>query len=84
MRIVESLKQAARGDFSRVTIGDQMWERLDGYRRAANAHAWAVGWNDRQGFHVRRVVWGRAMARAEKREGETIRPALIYVRTMVR
>jgi len=29
---------------------------------------------------IRRVVWGRLLARAEKRDGETIKPVTIYIR----
>jgi hypothetical protein len=31
-------------------------------------------------WHVRRIVWGRELARAEKREGETIRRAAILLK----
>jgi hypothetical protein len=47
--------------------------------RARNAEAYALGRQERGGFHVRRVVWGRLMARMERREGEKIRRALILV-----
>lgn len=48
--------------------------------KAANWQAWAIGEKDRRGrFKVRRVVWGRVMARAEKRPGETIRKCAIFV-----
>jgi hypothetical protein len=53
---------------------------MDGYKRAANAAAWALGAQKRNGFHVRRVVWGMVMARAEKREGEEIRGVTILVK----
>lgn len=46
---------------------------------AANATAWALGHQQGNGFHVRKVVWGLLMARAEKREGEEIRAAMISV-----
>jgi hypothetical protein len=46
---------------------------------ASNANAYALGQQRRNGFHVRRVVWGRLMARAEKRDGEEIRRAAIMV-----
>lgn len=48
-------------------------------RRAANSKAWALGQQQRNGFHVRRVVWGKLMARAERRKGEEIRAARIEV-----
>lgn len=48
-------------------------------KRAANCRAWALGIAQRNGFYVRRVVWGREMARAEKRDGEQIRGAVIFV-----
>lgn len=47
--------------------------------RAANARAWAIGIQRRNGFHVRKVVWGRLMARMEKRDGEHIRPVIIML-----
>jgi hypothetical protein len=46
---------------------------------AANATAWALGQQRSNGFYVRRVVWGVLMARAEVREGEEIRAAMISV-----
>jgi hypothetical protein len=46
---------------------------------AANYRAWAIGRQQRNGFHVRRVVWGRLMAQTEKRKDETIRRANIMV-----
>ena len=48
-------------------------------KHAANAKAWALGKQQRNGFHVRRVVWGRLMARMERRKGEEIRAAIILV-----
>ncbi len=50
-----------------------------------NERAWAIGYTTafRMGkgtkFHIRRVVWGRMMARVEKREGETIRRCAILI-----
>jgi hypothetical protein len=61
-------------------------KRLDDARFAANYEAWAVGSyrvlkDGRIGrFHVRRVVWGRLLARHEQRPGEVIRRAYILVR----
>lgn len=49
-------------------------------KRAANSRAWALGQQMRNGFHVRRIVWGRLMARCEKRPGEQIRKAVICVK----
>jgi hypothetical protein len=48
-------------------------------RHARNAKAWALGDQKRNGFHVRRVVWGLVMARAERRPTEEIRRAVILV-----
>jgi hypothetical protein len=50
------------------------------YKIARNGSAYAIGRCDKQGFHVRRVVWGRLLAREEKRDGETVRKAAIFVR----
>jgi hypothetical protein len=46
---------------------------------AANSSAWAIGRQQRNGFHVRRVVWGLLMAQCERREGEQIRAATLMV-----
>lgn len=46
---------------------------------ASNSSAWALGRQQRNGFHVRRVVWGLTMAREERRDDEEIRAATIMV-----
>lgn len=52
------------------------------YEDAANWRAWAIGTPLRNGrFRVRRVVWGRLLARAEKREDETVVAACVMTRT---
>jgi hypothetical protein len=48
-------------------------------KNAANSSAWALGQQQRNGFHVRRIVWGLFMAKAECREQEEIRAATILV-----
>ncbi len=48
-------------------------------RHARNAKSWALGEQKRNGFHVRRVVWGLLMASMEKRPEEEIRRAVILV-----
>jgi len=48
-------------------------------KHASNCSAWAIGTQRRNGFHVRRVVWGLLMAQCERREGEEIRAAMIMV-----
>lgn len=53
---------------------------VDDVRLARNAAAWAIGHQQKNGFVVRRVVWGRVLAKAEKRRGEEVRRALIYVK----
>jgi hypothetical protein len=51
-----------------------------------NYDAWAIGTYEirRDGrigrFHVRSVVWGRLMARSEKRDGERIKRAVIMIK----
>jgi hypothetical protein len=46
-----------------------------------NHMCWAIYYNDRHGArHVRRIVWGRLLARAEKRPGEFITRASIATR----
>lgn len=47
--------------------------------RPVNADAWAIGADTPRGFKVRRIVWGRALARAERRKGEKIRRASLAV-----
>jgi hypothetical protein len=49
------------------------------YVSAANRDAWAIGTPRRNGFQVRRIVWGRALARIEKRDDEQIRRARLLV-----
>jgi hypothetical protein len=52
-----------------------------GYRRAGNYGCWALCAKQGNGrWHVRRIVWGILMARAEKRPGEVIRRAAILLR----
>lgn len=48
-------------------------------KNAANRTAWAIGHQRRNGFQVRRVVWGMLMARTERRDDEEIRLAHIFV-----
>jgi len=50
-----------------------------GMAHANNARAYALGTKMRNGFHVRRVVWGRLMARMDRRPGELIRRAIVLV-----
>jgi hypothetical protein len=50
-----------------------------GRKHAANFRAWALGTQMRNGFHVRRIVWGKLMAQMEKRAGEEIRHAELLV-----
>jgi hypothetical protein len=51
------------------------------YVRPVNARAWAIGSKTENGrFRVRRVVWGRLLAREEKRDGEVIRAARLLIR----
>jgi len=45
-------------------------------KHASNRNAWAIGTQKRNGFHVRRVVWGMLMASVERRPDEEIRKAL--------
>jgi hypothetical protein len=49
--------------------------------KPTNAKAWAlVSYRPSGRIYIRRVVWGRLLARAEKRDGETIKPVTIYIR----
>lgn len=49
-------------------------------KKARNYSAYAIGQLDKgKQFHVRKVCWGRLMARAEKRTGEVIRKCEIHV-----
>lgn len=52
---------------------------VKGMKMAGNSQAWAVGEQRRNGFHVRRVVWGKLMASHERRAGEEIRRATICI-----
>ena len=78
-RILAGLKDAIDGNFSRVTMEGHVWENVTGIKKAGNAGAWALGKEGKRGFVIRRVVWGRMLARAEKRKGEQIRRATIYI-----
>jgi hypothetical protein len=50
------------------------------YSDAANWSAYAIGKVTRDGrFKVRRIVWGRLMAHAERRSGEQIARACIMI-----
>jgi hypothetical protein len=49
------------------------------YVDARNWRAYAIGHVKGIRFHVRKVVWGRLMARAEKRDGEEIRRCAVMV-----
>lgn len=52
-----------------------------GYKRASNHGCWALCSKQGNGrWHVRRIVWGILMARAEKRPGEVIKRAAILLR----
>lgn len=42
-----------------------------------NYRAYAVGKYEKNGFRVRRVVWGRILAQAERRDDEEIRSVII-------
>lgn len=48
-------------------------------KHAANHTSWAIGRQQRNGFHVRKVVWGLLMAQMERRPDEEIRAASIMV-----
>lgn len=50
------------------------------YQRQGSKNAWAIGTiGPMGGFTVRRVVWGRFLARFEKRSGETVLKCVIQV-----
>lgn len=49
------------------------------YMTPSNARCWALGTRRRNGFFVRRIVWGLALAQEEVRDGEEIRAAHIRV-----
>ena len=54
---------------------------IHGYDIPVNSRAYAIGTLTRLGrLRIRRIVWGRFLARAEKRDGEVIRTAAIRVR----
>ena len=48
-------------------------------RFAANARAYAIGQYQTNGFRIRRVVWGRTLANAERRPDEKIVRAIVMV-----
>jgi hypothetical protein len=65
------------GDITAGTVVTVTWPSE--LRQARNAKSWALGEQKRNGFHVRKVVWGLLMASMEKRPGEEIRRAVILV-----
>jgi hypothetical protein len=48
-------------------------------KHARNCSCWALGRQTKNGFHVRRIVWGYMLASHEVREGEQVRAATIFV-----
>ena len=48
-------------------------------KRPSNATCWAIGTQTRNGFKVRRVVWGLVLAQYEQRKGEQVRACLLSV-----
>jgi len=50
-----------------------------GCKQARNSRAYAIGVQNSNGFHIRKIVWGRLMANAEKRPGEQIKRAVIWI-----
>jgi hypothetical protein len=51
-----------------------------GYKRPINTACWALCDKRNNRWHVRRIVWGRLLAREEKRPGEVIKRAAILLR----
>lgn len=80
-KIIEGLHDALEGKFTRVEQGNVAFIRFKrSFRHAGNWQAYAVGKLNKRGqLHVRRIIWGRLMAREEKREGEVIRRAHIMI-----
>jgi hypothetical protein len=54
--------------------------RPPAYKRPINTACWALCRKQGKRWHVRRIVWGRLMAREEKRDGEVIKRAAILLR----
>jgi len=53
----------------------------DDYLQPVNWSCYAIGTRHDNGqFTVRRVVWGRLLAREERRPGEQIRAAAVVIR----
>ena len=48
-------------------------------KHASNSRAYAIGEQRRNGFHIRRIVWGWLMAKSEKRTGESIKRAIVWI-----
>jgi len=71
-----------RSDANMVLELTHIHRRIGGYRLPQNCDAWAIGHVvARSGrFKVRKVVWGRLLARAEKRKDEEIRQAVMWVK----
>lgn len=80
-KILDGLRDALDGNFTRVEQGDVAFIKFKRtFRQAGNFQAWALGYKNKRGqFHVRRVVWGTALARVKKRDGEIIRRVHLIV-----
>lgn len=65
-------EKESRREKRRAMIGDDMVA-------PRNGKALAIGEHNASGFHVRRIVWGRLLARQEKRPGEEIRIVQMFV-----
>jgi hypothetical protein len=47
----------------------------------SNSYCWAIYREAKSGARIiRKIVWGRLLARAEKRDGEKIAPAMIVTK----
>jgi hypothetical protein len=58
-------------------------KKLTWLERAGNADCWAIGRYEGRRFHVRRIVWGRLLARAEKDPDEKIKRAVVLLQDQV-
>lgn len=77
-KLVDSIRDAIQGNFASVTIDGQTWIKKPGHKPIPS-NWWAIGYRTERGFQVRRLVSGRLLARHEKREGETVKRATVFV-----
>ena len=58
---------------------NELLKQTSGFNRPVNAECWAICTKQGKRWHIRRIVWGRVLAREERRDGEVIKRAAIWL-----